>query len=64
MTSSLVGSEMCIRDSMGERETTAGMALTKSKNQWAMQKNPILIRQDRPGPVSYTHLTLPTICSV
>eukprot|EP00969_Alexandrium_andersonii_P236165 10426518-Alexandrium_andersonii.AAC.1 len=63
MSASLVGSEMCIRDrswgvaqrplrSLGLRATGSGHA------------------QQRPGcgrgrgTVSYTHLTLPTICSV
>eukprot|EP00975_Prorocentrum_lima_P023927 5035604-Prorocentrum_lima.AAC.1 len=61
MTSSLVGSEMCIRDStraqvdlirqdiFAKRGNTK-MSLTKG---WWMKKS-----------VSYTHLTLPTICSV
>eukprot|EP00975_Prorocentrum_lima_P056067 11754521-Prorocentrum_lima.AAC.1 len=60
MTSSLVGSEMCIRDSFwalpkglcGEQEAPAE---TQEKN----------FRSRVVGwPVSYTHLTLPTICSV
>eukprot|EP00975_Prorocentrum_lima_P047464 9924631-Prorocentrum_lima.AAC.1 len=62
MTSSLVGSEMCIRDSIipcqqmdpPEFETKQVMALTG------------LVGADRIAiwTVSYTHLTLPTICSV
>eukprot|EP00975_Prorocentrum_lima_P052319 10961676-Prorocentrum_lima.AAC.1 len=61
MTSSLVGSEMCIRDSWvginwtgrnhGGRGKTIG-AVGTFRKKW------------RGGPVSYTHLTLPTICSV
>eukprot|EP00975_Prorocentrum_lima_P050305 10535322-Prorocentrum_lima.AAC.1 len=61
MTSSLVGSEMCIRD--------------RNSVQYCRKCN---IFPDIPGddhidtssqmgsldPVSYTHLTLPTICSV
>eukprot|EP00975_Prorocentrum_lima_P005946 1284475-Prorocentrum_lima.AAC.1 len=61
MTSSLVGSEMCIRD-----------------RQWAQQQHdqhcdPVPgqacherghVPDHRGLPVSYTHLTLPTICSV
>eukprot|EP00975_Prorocentrum_lima_P000273 56576-Prorocentrum_lima.AAC.1 len=62
MTSSLVGSEMCIRDSYS-----------------CMRRNRIGTLNQNPGssiwysakcgscalwPVSYTHLTLPTICSV
>eukprot|EP00975_Prorocentrum_lima_P034174 7181343-Prorocentrum_lima.AAC.1 len=63
MTSSLVGSEMCIRDrrSMAMMEEDANgdfsfkdaSGLTDDINQ-AMAT----------APVSYTHLTLPTICSV
>eukprot|EP00975_Prorocentrum_lima_P025921 5454720-Prorocentrum_lima.AAC.1 len=61
MTSSLVGSEMCIRDS--------------SKGWWLFAaalfcKVTAKIPPEGPSPsvagyaVSYTHLTLPTICSV
>eukprot|EP00975_Prorocentrum_lima_P009808 2088819-Prorocentrum_lima.AAC.1 len=62
MTSSLVGSEMCIRDRV------LGLVY--------LHIYPILEfprpvkpfgkfeRNTRPKPVSYTHLTLPTICSV
>eukprot|EP00969_Alexandrium_andersonii_P205025 9059745-Alexandrium_andersonii.AAC.1 len=61
MSASLVGSEMCIRDS--EYPTSpAARGPTRGPN------NP---RRGRPAgpdmteaPVSYTHLTLPTICSV
>eukprot|EP00975_Prorocentrum_lima_P018337 3863017-Prorocentrum_lima.AAC.1 len=61
MTSSLVGSEMCIRDrncrpiSCPSRvECAAGP--TRSSRRWRMILPPL--------SVSYTHLTLPTICSV
>eukprot|EP00975_Prorocentrum_lima_P031279 6563989-Prorocentrum_lima.AAC.1 len=63
MTSSLVGSEMCIRD----RELT--VSLSKSRI-WRSKMNVAPVRvngQFVPGSsssVSYTHLTLPTICSV
>eukprot|EP00969_Alexandrium_andersonii_P046921 2058724-Alexandrium_andersonii.AAC.1 len=61
MSASLVGSEMCIRDS--------GPCALAGPRREALE------RQDRqlpargagphgPWPVSYTHLTLPTICSV
>eukprot|EP00975_Prorocentrum_lima_P035174 7391430-Prorocentrum_lima.AAC.1 len=60
MTSSLVGSEMCIRDSsMGGRRPA-----------FQSKRAPLCISGDvhnatRPAlAVSYTHLTLPTICSV
>eukprot|EP00975_Prorocentrum_lima_P005439 1175179-Prorocentrum_lima.AAC.1 len=61
MTSSLVGSEMCIRDRpylvqfLGRNNLGAFAsfpdAVTERLNPWL-------------GSVSYTHLTLPTICSV
>eukprot|EP00975_Prorocentrum_lima_P012444 2638150-Prorocentrum_lima.AAC.1 len=60
MTSSLVGSEMCIRDSIrhpaadAAQQVLAEFSGTISMSTWRMS-NP---------PVSYTHLTLPTICSV
>eukprot|EP00975_Prorocentrum_lima_P048050 10048339-Prorocentrum_lima.AAC.1 len=61
MTSSLVGSEMCIRDSYSAMqcfptETHAMFSCTEA----------VHLRWKEPGSfaVSYTHLTLPTICSV
>eukprot|EP00975_Prorocentrum_lima_P023792 5008008-Prorocentrum_lima.AAC.1 len=63
MTSSLVGSEMCIRDrcwaewgrrlwwAVGSGGGNNRPSMTPRKAPWAK-------------PVSYTHLTLPTICSV
>eukprot|EP00975_Prorocentrum_lima_P035941 7558512-Prorocentrum_lima.AAC.1 len=63
MTSSLVGSEMCIRDSLSPGEPAA----LESKYKFGEQM------PTPPGhpnweacseSVSYTHLTLPTICSV
>eukprot|EP00969_Alexandrium_andersonii_P107076 4722817-Alexandrium_andersonii.AAC.1 len=63
MSASLVGSEMCIRDrSSPQRElqmwwTTMGGAIAgNGRPRWATT--------GRHGSVSYTHLTLPTICSV
>eukprot|EP00975_Prorocentrum_lima_P022300 4688522-Prorocentrum_lima.AAC.1 len=62
MTSSLVGSEMCIRDRL---------RITPNRQQslHALQLHGVLLSakdDPQPGnqPVSYTHLTLPTICSV
>eukprot|EP00969_Alexandrium_andersonii_P344638 15235389-Alexandrium_andersonii.AAC.1 len=63
MSASLVGSEMCIRDSPPPMQITAtcqevgALALefplpAANTSIWP------------PWPVSYTHLTLPTICSV
>eukprot|EP00975_Prorocentrum_lima_P061412 12873513-Prorocentrum_lima.AAC.1 len=60
MTSSLVGSEMCIRD-----RTTLVLA-----SAWANDKSQAFPVQKAISSgighdtVSYTHLTLPTICSV
>eukprot|EP00969_Alexandrium_andersonii_P185223 8183324-Alexandrium_andersonii.AAC.1 len=63
MSASLVGSEMCIRDrgvlrvqpprAARRRDPTAHLVLT-----------PLVSPAPTWGPVSYTHLTLPTICSV
>eukprot|EP00975_Prorocentrum_lima_P014457 3067648-Prorocentrum_lima.AAC.1 len=62
MTSSLVGSEMCIRDrpkkvydpTVDDPEVAGGVA---GASGFAASRAP-------QKPVSYTHLTLPTICSV
>eukprot|EP00969_Alexandrium_andersonii_P112528 4972554-Alexandrium_andersonii.AAC.1 len=62
MSASLVGSEMCIRDSAGadfagrlraRRSTCGGVCVrgAHTTKHWSTT-------------VSYTHLTLPTICSV
>eukprot|EP00975_Prorocentrum_lima_P044843 9392201-Prorocentrum_lima.AAC.1 len=62
MTSSLVGSEMCIRDSTpAARSSCRDRTMsTSSRVHWhCPSAHPGL-----PSPVSYTHLTLPTICSV
>eukprot|EP00975_Prorocentrum_lima_P058993 12370411-Prorocentrum_lima.AAC.1 len=61
MTSSLVGSEMCIRDRPAPNYVVA--------KQLGGVQRVVLRRVARapalcPKPVSYTHLTLPTICSV
>eukprot|EP00975_Prorocentrum_lima_P048511 10148309-Prorocentrum_lima.AAC.1 len=61
MTSSLVGSEMCIRDSGGD-----GGGLSRGSQRG--KKTPLAGAGawvgGCAGAVSYTHLTLPTICSV
>eukprot|EP00975_Prorocentrum_lima_P017464 3688571-Prorocentrum_lima.AAC.1 len=60
MTSSLVGSEMCIRDSNSVKEAEdAAYATTNAASAATSAAIP-----PKEGPVSYTHLTLPTICSV
>eukprot|EP00975_Prorocentrum_lima_P012134 2574806-Prorocentrum_lima.AAC.1 len=62
MTSSLVGSEMCIRDRAVRLHPPGALvgaaAAPMSVAPWRCS-GPVL-----PKAVSYTHLTLPTICSV
>eukprot|EP00969_Alexandrium_andersonii_P315837 13955117-Alexandrium_andersonii.AAC.1 len=63
MSASLVGSEMCIRDSAENpplrtlrcRPKSAGDVFLRTDTKGSPQS---------PYSVSYTHLTLPTICSV
>eukprot|EP00969_Alexandrium_andersonii_P067409 2974265-Alexandrium_andersonii.AAC.1 len=63
MSASLVGSEMCIRDSAGApRSYPAVRAGVGARNRAA--RAPRKLRGQTLRPVSYTHLTLPTICSV
>eukprot|EP00975_Prorocentrum_lima_P032170 6756981-Prorocentrum_lima.AAC.1 len=63
MTSSLVGSEMCIRDRninlISSVQNTA-----QSEGEIAFSSALSMFVDDANAPVSYTHLTLPTICSV
>eukprot|EP00969_Alexandrium_andersonii_P116587 5154258-Alexandrium_andersonii.AAC.1 len=61
MSASLVGSEMCIRDRVWGRE----LEVVKGR-QLEEDAKTCSLDQFLPGdfPVSYTHLTLPTICSV
>eukprot|EP00975_Prorocentrum_lima_P056167 11778083-Prorocentrum_lima.AAC.1 len=62
MTSSLVGSEMCIRDSNGDVEV---FWETLTDDLRAEPAGSVCFSvKDAPKAVSYTHLTLPTICSV
>eukprot|EP00969_Alexandrium_andersonii_P347395 15359089-Alexandrium_andersonii.AAC.1 len=62
MSASLVGSEMCIRD----RRQPLGWALWLGVSNWAACRpwRGLFGPSARLRPVSYTHLTLPTICSV
>eukprot|EP00975_Prorocentrum_lima_P013577 2884496-Prorocentrum_lima.AAC.1 len=62
MTSSLVGSEMCIRDSSFAIHRPVGSGPDPGRaraGRLARPENRLEIKA-----VSYTHLTLPTICSV
>eukprot|EP00975_Prorocentrum_lima_P028349 5957976-Prorocentrum_lima.AAC.1 len=62
MTSSLVGSEMCIRDRLNSQPGADGVvALVQPARTGAGPRVNAMVTQ---CAVSYTHLTLPTICSV
>eukprot|EP00969_Alexandrium_andersonii_P118712 5249379-Alexandrium_andersonii.AAC.1 len=61
MSASLVGSEMCIRDRL--LLTHAAPADGCAQSQPALRVNGAR-EVACCSPVSYTHLTLPTICSV
>eukprot|EP00969_Alexandrium_andersonii_P310483 13720176-Alexandrium_andersonii.AAC.1 len=61
MSASLVGSEMCIRDSAGDHvDWWAPLKAGLTRGPLEGRSGAVL----RAPPVSYTHLTLPTICSV
>eukprot|EP00975_Prorocentrum_lima_P052169 10927826-Prorocentrum_lima.AAC.1 len=62
MTSSLVGSEMCIRDSQPTH--CQPRVAQHASVAFDARLEPRLVPWSCPRPVSYTHLTLPTICSV
>eukprot|EP00969_Alexandrium_andersonii_P002644 114654-Alexandrium_andersonii.AAC.1 len=62
MSASLVGSEMCIRDS--PRRVSAPPDPPRSASSAPAGPFRRQIRHLHEKPVSYTHLTLPTICSV
>eukprot|EP00969_Alexandrium_andersonii_P103535 4568263-Alexandrium_andersonii.AAC.1 len=61
MSASLVGSEMCIRDRCS---AVQGRSAPYLESTLADMKYAIWERIGDAPPVSYTHLTLPTICSV
>eukprot|EP00969_Alexandrium_andersonii_P104615 4615278-Alexandrium_andersonii.AAC.1 len=63
MSASLVGSEMCIRDSAW---STSGSGRGTRQSELGTPSPPSGCSgfSRSPEPVSYTHLTLPTICSV
>eukprot|EP00969_Alexandrium_andersonii_P164734 7281742-Alexandrium_andersonii.AAC.1 len=61
MSASLVGSEMCIRDRK-EGKQASRQAGRQARKQASKQAGRQACR--RASTVSYTHLTLPTICSV
>eukprot|EP00969_Alexandrium_andersonii_P262341 11597684-Alexandrium_andersonii.AAC.1 len=62
MSASLVGSEMCIRDSPEGLQSGPSISQLSPSSRGAQEALPS--SQRRFTTVSYTHLTLPTICSV
>ena len=63
MLRSLVGSEMCIRDSGQPKLGYEEPQTTPDGGRIWLRTNKVPLR-DTQGPVSYTHLTLPTIYPV
>eukprot|EP00969_Alexandrium_andersonii_P036649 1606554-Alexandrium_andersonii.AAC.1 len=63
MSASLVGSEMCIRDSLATAAERAASMAGGGVAALARQAIEDIAGGAREA-VSYTHLTLPTICSV
>eukprot|EP00969_Alexandrium_andersonii_P213828 9442529-Alexandrium_andersonii.AAC.1 len=63
MSASLVGSEMCIRDSFALRECHGRAQHGRGAAHRGGAAGGLLLGLHE-GSVSYTHLTLPTICSV
>eukprot|EP00969_Alexandrium_andersonii_P272317 12035130-Alexandrium_andersonii.AAC.1 len=63
MSASLVGSEMCIRDRFGTHSDTAA-ASSAGAPAGGVESATAGGPPPGVGAVSYTHLTLPTICSV
>eukprot|EP00969_Alexandrium_andersonii_P262514 11605230-Alexandrium_andersonii.AAC.1 len=61
MSASLVGSEMCIRDRPYRSPVRSLRSCREGRKGEAVALRPRLFQLH---PVSYTHLTLPTICSV
>eukprot|EP00969_Alexandrium_andersonii_P037185 1629496-Alexandrium_andersonii.AAC.1 len=61
MSASLVGSEMCIRDSHRSGVSPRGSRTSGGRLRTGRARSAVAASA---RPVSYTHLTLPTICSV
>eukprot|EP00969_Alexandrium_andersonii_P212015 9363402-Alexandrium_andersonii.AAC.1 len=62
MSASLVGSEMCIRDRDADR--AAARRCRSPVGPQAYSAGELVTGSAQEDAVSYTHLTLPTICSV
>eukprot|EP00969_Alexandrium_andersonii_P234244 10342436-Alexandrium_andersonii.AAC.1 len=63
MSASLVGSEMCIRDSLVSQAVLIALSRPAAPKLLQEERGQTL-RMNPSASVSYTHLTLPTICSV
>eukprot|EP00969_Alexandrium_andersonii_P252143 11144491-Alexandrium_andersonii.AAC.1 len=63
MSASLVGSEMCIRD-REQRPDRSRTGARPDRSRTGAGATPRHMLHKCNEPVSYTHLTLPTICSV
>eukprot|EP00969_Alexandrium_andersonii_P314943 13913662-Alexandrium_andersonii.AAC.1 len=63
MSASLVGSEMCIRDSIKTTQAGHSAGARQGVPPGNVPRAHVWVRA-RGASVSYTHLTLPTICSV
>eukprot|EP00969_Alexandrium_andersonii_P229893 10153293-Alexandrium_andersonii.AAC.1 len=62
MSASLVGSEMCIRDRSLRRRCCERACCQSPRRRACLHRR--LLAWPCSSTVSYTHLTLPTICSV
>eukprot|EP00969_Alexandrium_andersonii_P118680 5248021-Alexandrium_andersonii.AAC.1 len=62
MSASLVGSEMCIRDR--SRNAPDKDIILQARSGLSAERAARRVYRRLEQPVSYTHLTLPTICSV
>eukprot|EP00969_Alexandrium_andersonii_P010502 457585-Alexandrium_andersonii.AAC.1 len=62
MSASLVGSEMCIRDRSDAMHNHGPEQLHARRILWP--EHALVCARAFENAVSYTHLTLPTICSV
>eukprot|EP00969_Alexandrium_andersonii_P063786 2809238-Alexandrium_andersonii.AAC.1 len=61
MSASLVGSEMCIRDRQTRAQQQSEAQSSGVSDEIRILRSEL---EEQKMPVSYTHLTLPTICSV
>eukprot|EP00969_Alexandrium_andersonii_P077444 3414963-Alexandrium_andersonii.AAC.1 len=64
MSASLVGSEMCIRDRLRGQTLDPIDQIRSNRSTGPSSEQRGNTRDNKARAVSYTHLTLPTICSV